>query len=63
LYKLIIVDDVFEIHDGLLEIIDWGKEGFAVAGEAENGLNALQLAESTPIALVITDIRKYINKK
>jgi two-component system response regulator YesN len=57
LYKLIIVDDESEIRNGLLEIIDWGKEGFAVVGEAENGLDALQLAETTPIDLVITDIR------
>jgi len=57
LYKLIIVDDESEIRNGLLEIIDWEKEGFVVVGEAENGLDALQLAESTPIDLVITDIR------
>ena len=57
MYKLIIVDDESEIRNGLLEIIDWEKEGFVVVGEAENGLDALQLAETTPIDLVITDIR------
>jgi two-component system, response regulator YesN len=57
LYKLIIVDDESEIRNGLLEIIDWEKEGFVVVGEAENGLDALQMAESMPIDLVITDIR------
>ena len=45
MYKLIIVDDESEIRNGLLEIIDWEKEGFVVVGEAENGLDALQLAE------------------
>jgi two-component system, response regulator YesN len=57
LYKLIIVDDESEIRNGLIEIIDWEKEGFVVVGEAENGLDALQLAETMPIDLVITDIR------
>ena len=57
MYKLIIVDDESEIRNGLIEIIDWETEGFVVVGEAENGLDALQLAETMPIDLVITDIR------
>ncbi|MFH1512511.1 MAG: response regulator, partial [Bacillota bacterium] len=57
MYKLIIVDDESEIRNGLLEIIDWKKEGFIVVGQAENGLDALQIAEAMPIDLVITDIR------
>ncbi len=57
MYTLIIVDDESEIRKGLIEIINWEQEGFTVVGEAENGLDALQLAETTPIDLVITDIR------
>ncbi|MCE5342490.1 MAG: response regulator [Eubacteriales bacterium] len=57
LYRLMLVDDEPEIRDGLLEIIDWAKEGFEVVGVAENGLEALQVAENVTPDLVVTDIR------
>jgi two-component system response regulator YesN len=57
LYRLMLVDDEPEIRDGLLEIIDWAKEGFTVVGVAENGLEALQVAENVTPDLVVTDIR------
>ncbi|MDD3213181.1 MAG: response regulator [Eubacteriales bacterium] len=57
MYRLMLVDDEPEIRDGLLEIIDWPKEGFEVVGVAENGLEALQIAESVTPDLVVTDIR------
>jgi len=57
MYRLILVDDEPEIRDGLLEIIDWPAEGFEVVGVAENGLEALQIAENTAPDLVVTDIR------
>jgi two-component system response regulator YesN len=56
-YRLMLVDDEPEIRDGLLEIIDWDREGFEGAGVAENGLEALQLAETLSPDLVVTDIR------
>ena len=57
MYRLMIVDDEPEIRDGLLEIINWEQEGFTVVGVAENGLEALQVAESVSPDLVVTDIR------
>ncbi len=57
MYRLLLVDDEPEIRDGLLEIINWEQEGFEVVGVAENGLEALQVAEGASPDLVVTDIR------
>ncbi len=57
MYRLMLVDDEPEIRDGLLEIINWAQEGFEVVGVAENGLEALQVAQSVSPDLVVTDIR------
>lgn len=57
MYKLILVDDEEEVRKGVLEKIQWNKYGFEVAGEAENGIEALKKAEKTLPDLVITDIK------
>ena len=57
MYRLMLVDDEPEIRDGLLEIINWVQEGFEVVGVAENGLEALQVAQAVSPDLVVTDIR------
>jgi len=57
MYRLMLVDDEPEIRDGLQEIIKWEQEGFQVVGVAENGLEALQVAQSVSPDLVVTDIR------
>lgn len=57
MYKLILVDDEEEVRHGILEKIEWDKHGFEIAGEAENGLEALEIAEKTIPDIVITDIK------
>ena len=57
MYRLMLVDDEPEIRDGLQEIIQWEQEGFQVVGVAENGLEALQVAQNVSPDLVVTDIR------
>ena len=57
MYKLILVDDEEEVRKGILKKIDWARYGFEVAGEAENGLEALEIAEKTAPDVVITDIK------
>lgn len=56
MYKLTIVDDEEEVRRGILQKIDWNKFGFEVAGEAENGREALDLIEENIPDVVITDI-------
>lgn len=57
MYKLILVDDEEEVRKGILKKIEWEKYGFTIVGEAENGREALEIAEKTMPDLVITDIK------
>ena len=56
MYKLLIVDDEAEVRKGIIRKIDWGKYDFEIAGEAENGREALDIIEENIPDAVITDI-------
>ena len=45
LYRVLLADDEAEIRQGISRKIDWAAQGFELAGEAENGAEALELAE------------------
>ncbi|QHT63088.1 response regulator [Paenibacillus lycopersici] len=55
--KLIIVDDELWIREGLKRTVDWQARGIYLAGEAENGRQALELLKAEKPDIVITDIR------
>ncbi len=57
LYKVILVDDEEEVREAIRKRIDWEEIGFTVAGTAENGEEALELAESCEPDVVMTDIQ------
>lgn len=57
MYKLLLADDESDIREGLMEVVDFEKYGFAVVGQAANGLEALQLCEKEKPDLIISDIR------
>ncbi len=57
MYKLLLVDDEEEVRKGILQKIEWETYGFEIAGEAENGKDALEIAERTIPDIVITDIK------
>lgn len=57
MYKLILVDDEEEVRRGILKKIEWENIGFEVVGEAENGMEAMEIAEKTIPDVVITDIK------
>lgn len=57
LYKLMIVDDEEEIRLGVIKKINWEKYGFIVVGDAENGQEALELAEKLHPDVIMTDIK------
>ncbi|MBO7743740.1 response regulator [Paenibacillus sp. MWE-103] len=56
MYRLLIVDDEPEIRLGLTLKIDAARLGLELAGEASNGLEALELLEQTPVDIVLTDM-------
>ncbi|MHC1747806.1 MAG: response regulator [Cellulosilyticaceae bacterium] len=57
LYKVLLVDDEEHIRMGIKRKIKWEELGFSVVGEAENGIEALDLMDKVMPDLVITDIR------
>lgn len=57
LYRIMIVDDEEEIRDGIRRKIDWNGNGFDLAATAENGQEALELAEALRPDVVMTDIK------
>ena len=57
LYKLMIVDDEEEIRLGVIKKINWEENGFIVVGDAENGQEALELAEKIHPDVIMTDIK------
>ncbi|MGO4528098.1 response regulator [Paenibacillus sp. 2TAF8] len=58
--KVLLVDDEMYIRKGMHELIDWRSLGMEIAGEAENGLEALNKAECLRPDIIITDIRMPI---
>ena len=57
LYKLMIVDDEEEIRLGVIKKINWEENGFIDVGDAENGKEALELAEKIHPDVIMTDIK------
>lgn len=56
-YRVLLADDEAEIRQGISRKIDWAALGFCLAGEAENGAEALELAEQIRPDVVLTDIK------
>ncbi len=57
MWKVILVEDEDLLREGLTQFVDWKGLGFEIAGEAENGLQGLQLAKEICPEVVFTDIR------
>lgn len=57
MYTVIVADDEEELRRALIRRVDWESIGFSVVGEAENGVEALELVEKYEPDLLLTDIR------
>ncbi len=57
LYRVLLVDDEEDIRVGISRKMDWNSLGFTLVGEAENGEEALELAEQLQPDVVLTDIK------
>ncbi|ANY66442.1 hypothetical protein BBD42_08195 [Paenibacillus sp. BIHB 4019] len=56
MYKVLIVDDEPEIRLGLRLKVDWEELGLCIAGEAANGMEALEQLERDAFDVVMTDM-------
>ncbi|WP_248926818.1 helix-turn-helix domain-containing protein [Paenibacillus hamazuiensis] len=57
MYKIMIVEDEWLVREGLKMTIPWEQMGFELAGEASDGLAALDLLGELSPDVVLTDIR------
>lgn len=55
-YTVLVVEDEFEQRRAIVERVKWDNAGFEVVGEAENGIEALDLVETLEPDLILTDI-------
>ena len=61
MYKLLIVDDDYEIRNGLCKYFPWSSIGFEVVGVAENGKEAYEIIKNKQdIDVILCDIRMPI---
>jgi two-component system response regulator YesN len=58
--RVLIVDDEYLVRLGLKTIIDWAEHGYAIAGEAVNGREALELFNRLGADVILTDIKMPI---
>ena len=57
MYRVFLVDDEPLICKGLRETVEWDSLGLEIAGEAHNGVEAMELIAATHPHILITDIR------
>lgn len=54
MYTIVVADDEEELRRAIIRKIDWESIGFQVVGEAENGIEALELVERMEPDLLLT---------
>ena len=56
-YTVLVVEDEHDQRRALIEHVDWASADFEVIGEAENGVEALDILETLEPDLILTDIK------
>ena len=57
MYRLLIVDDEYEIRTGLANYFPWDTVGFEIAGLCSNGVEALSFIEKQPVHAILCDVK------
>ncbi len=57
MYTVVVADDEEDLRKAIIRKIRWEEIGFSVVGEAENGIEALELVERLEPDLLLSDIR------
>lgn len=56
-YSVIIIDDEYIIREGLKKTVNWEELNCKIVGEAQNGMEAMELVKHYEPNIVITDIK------
>lgn len=57
MYKLLLADDERETRSALSRYYPWGKIGFEIVGQVDNGRAALMFLENNEVDVILCDIR------
>ncbi len=57
MYRLVLVEDDFQIRHGLSHFFPWQEIGFAMVATFENGKQALSWLRENPADVLLTDVR------
>ena len=57
MYSVLIVEDEYYVRSSILHRIGWEQLNLRIAGEADNGMKALEFLQHTPVDILLTDIR------
>ena len=57
MYSVLVVDDEIRQREAIIKSVNWEKAGFKVIGDAESGIEALELLEKLEPDLILTDIK------
>ena len=56
MYRVLLVDDEILVRDAIRNNIDWQGLGYELAGDCQNGKEAIEFVQEQPVDLVLTDI-------
>lgn len=56
MYKVLLVDDEILVREAISAKVEWTQLGFELAGDCENGKEAIEFLKETPVDVVLTDI-------
>lgn len=57
MYKVLIVDDEYDIRTSFARFLPWAESGFVVSGQAADGIEARRFVENNEVDVVFCDIQ------
>jgi two-component system response regulator YesN len=60
MYSLIVIEDEAIIRKGICDFIDWAAMGFSLAGEFEDGKDALEFLKENRADVILTDVKMSV---
>ena len=56
MYRVLLVDDEILVRDAIRKRIDWEGLGYELAGDCQNGKEAIEFVKTHSVDVVLTDI-------